>query len=360
MTNNIAAAEATNYAPKRSQYRLFNSKCKTGAPNTILVHGAVIPFPLMLHEVDQPNNLKSLFCDLGSFLHRDCKHNIWSFEYADEPVGLGYVNYGPLDIYGRRLINAIKKVKNESQNDTVNIIAHSMGGLIARYAAQNMKYGRVNKIITLDTGHLGFEMTGLADEVLVDNLPEYEKRHVDCAEDTKPGSRFIKALTKGFNSANYELVSLAAGEGLGGAIGEGSEGSIIIEFEKRLMISESKKYVGSSSTTFFEPLADTVSGIVSSGLSVIEQVFGSNLRTFEQVFGISSRTLFRALDVVDWSSSSMGQCDDTGESTGVDYGVKFDIVDNTDHLIIAVIIDRSQEVYKQIKRHLCKGSVGKR
>jgi hypothetical protein len=126
------------------------------------------------------------------------------------------------------------------------------------------------------------------------------------------------------------------------------------------MISESKKYVGSSSTTFFEPLADTVSGIVSSGLSVIEQVFGSNLRTFEQVFGISSRTLFRALDVVDWSSSSMGQCDDTGESTGVDYGVKFDIVDNTDHLIIAVIIDRSQEVYKQIKRHLCKGSVGKR
>jgi len=73
-----------------------------------------------------------------------------------------------------------------------------------------MRDGKVNKIIALDTGHLGFEMDGLADEVLVDRLPEYEKRHVDCAEDTKPGSDFLTALTEGFSSANCKLVSLAA------------------------------------------------------------------------------------------------------------------------------------------------------
>lgn len=181
--HNLVVGNAKNYGPSDCSYRLWHSDVlDSNKPNIILVHGAVIPFPIMLHKKDRPNNLRLLFIELGSFLHSDYNYNIWSFEYADEPVGeLGYVNYGCLTTYGDRLIDAIKRVKSESKNDTVNIIAHSMGGLIARYAAQkrekkgqNIQYEKVNKIITLDTGHLGFEMAGLVDEVLVDRLPDYE------------------------------------------------------------------------------------------------------------------------------------------------------------------------------------------
>ena len=294
--HDLVVGNARNYGSADCSYRLWHSDTiDPDKPNSILVHGAVIPIPGMLHKIDRPNGLRLLFIELGSFLHSDYNHNIWSFEYADEPVGeLGYVNYGCLNTYGDRLINAIKKVKSESRNDTVNIIAHSMGGLIARYAAQNMGDGKVNKIITLDTGHLGFELAGLADELLVDHLPEYTKRPIDCSEDTKPKSDFVTALTKGFSSANYELVSLAAGEGLGG----------LIPYE------------------------------------------------LEKLLGINSEALFRGIPVVDWSSSSMGQVDDDGRHTHVNYDIKFDIVENTNHLTIAVIIYRHQTAYQQIISNL--------
>lgn len=293
--HNLVVENSKNYGPDDCSYRLWHcGATDSDKPNIILVHGAVIPFPAILHEIDRPNNLRLLFIELGSFLHNDYSYNIWSFEYADEPVGeLGYVNYGCLTTYGDRLIDAIKRVKSESKNDTVSIIAHSMGGLIARYAAQNMQEGKVNKIITLDTGHLGFEMAGLADEVLVDRLPEYEKRHADCAEDTKPGSDFVMALSKGFHSSNYELVSLAAGEGFGGFI----------------------------------------------------------IHELEKLLGINSEVL-KGIPVVDWASSSMGQVDDDRRPTGVNYGIKFDIVENTDHLTIAVIINRKQAAYQQITSNL--------
>jgi hypothetical protein len=106
-----------------------------GNPNTILVHGAVLPLPDTLHTTERPNNC---FFQLGSFLYSDCRHNVWSFEYADERVGElpGYVNYGCLNTYGDRLMEAIQLVESRNQNGAVNIIAHSRGGLVARYAAK--------------------------------------------------------------------------------------------------------------------------------------------------------------------------------------------------------------------------------
>jgi pimeloyl-ACP methyl ester carboxylesterase len=81
------------------------------------------------------------------------------FEYADELFvdhvthENAYLNFGSLTTYGPRLVQAIGIVKTCNPGVDVNIIANSMGGLAARYAAQD---GAVNKIVTLDTGHFGF------------------------------------------------------------------------------------------------------------------------------------------------------------------------------------------------------------
>ncbi len=141
-----------------------------------------------------------VFKNLASLLHNICGHNVWEFEYADicGPVLLPSfpflcercVNYGNLTNYSNELIEAIEKVKSLNSGSAVNIIAHSMGGLIARCAAQEMRNGAVNKIVTLDTGHFGFKFAAFADDVLINQLPLGLKTPVDCAEDARPGSKF--------------------------------------------------------------------------------------------------------------------------------------------------------------------------
>lgn len=125
---NLVVNNVKNYGPSNCCYRLWGSvDLIKDKPNTILVHGSVIPLRLMLHKIDCPKNFLYLTklhpTKLVLFLQSDCKqHNIWSFEYADEDVaGLGYVNYESLVTYGKRLRKAVQTVKSESQNDTVNI-----------------------------------------------------------------------------------------------------------------------------------------------------------------------------------------------------------------------------------------------
>ena len=149
---------------KGKKYRLW---CKTrikGKSIVILVHGAVVPSLSGLHRIDYPNSDKFCFYNLDDLLFHDFQYNVFTFDYADEPIGgLGYVNYGSLEDYGKMLIEAIGKARNFTETSDgsagqVYVIAHSMGGLVARYAVQNIKDIKVRKIITLDTGHHGFEL----------------------------------------------------------------------------------------------------------------------------------------------------------------------------------------------------------
>jgi hypothetical protein len=87
-----------------------------------------------------------------------------------------------------------------------------MGGLVARYAAQHMPAGSVNRLITLDTGHLGFALAGIADDVFVEHLPPVLQPPMDCSLDAAPGSAFMQDLTAGFANRHFELVSLAAND----------------------------------------------------------------------------------------------------------------------------------------------------
>jgi pimeloyl-ACP methyl ester carboxylesterase len=301
--HNLVVNNVKNYGPPNCCYRLWGSVDPIkDKPNIVLVHGSVIPLRHTLHKIDRPNNFlyltKLLPTKLCSFLQDDCKqHNIWSFEYADEDVaGLGYVNYKSLATYGERLRKAIQTVKSESQNDTVNIIAHSMGGLIARYAAQDSNGEKVNKIITLDTGHCGFGLAGIIDDLLkLNTLPEYPRKEVQCSIDAAPApkSEFVQKLTDAFAHRNYELVSLAAGEGLGG-----------LEIE-----------------------------------------------ILEKLLGIRSGSL-KGIAIADWRSSSMGQVDDNGHPINVNHNIKFEIMKGVNHLTIALIMNKNNTVYERIINNL--------
>jgi pimeloyl-ACP methyl ester carboxylesterase len=225
MTTNLTAGYIpVNDGPDNLKYRLWRTfPISQGEPNTILVHGAIVPLPNELYKKDSPNNEKLCgFKNLAPLLHNTCGHNVWEFEYADicGPVLLPSfpflcercVNYGNLTNYSNELIEAIEKVQSLNSGSPVNIIAHSMGGLIARCAAQEMRNGVVNKIVTLDTGHFGFKFASFADDALINLLPLDLKTPVDCAEDARPGSRFLRDLAKNFTYDKYKLLSIAASD----------------------------------------------------------------------------------------------------------------------------------------------------
>jgi len=102
---------------KGKKYRLW---CKTrikGKSIVILVHGAVVPSLSGLHRIDYPNSDKFCFYNLDDLLFHDFQYNVFTFDYADEPIGgLGYVNYGSLEDYGKMLIEAIGIAKDYIKN----------------------------------------------------------------------------------------------------------------------------------------------------------------------------------------------------------------------------------------------------
>jgi len=206
-------------AGQGKQYRLWRGPPITaGNPNIILVHGAVFPLPGEFHDQRDINNYKYCFYDLDRLLYDDggikYKDNVFTFEYADIPINLagdvlGYVNYGDLNKYSKCLVDAIGVVRRENPSGTINIVAHSLGGLVARCAAKQMP-GTINKIITLDTGHYGFELANFVDSLLKSTgvtLPP----GISCSTEVEDGASFITDLNKGFNCNDPQLVSLAAG-----------------------------------------------------------------------------------------------------------------------------------------------------
>jgi len=196
-----------NYHPESEQnftYRIWHAgPIFKGKPNTILVHGAVVP---EIWDTQTKPNTNIHFLNLGQLLRSKAggQHNVWEFEYADEckdnMAHTGCANYGDLNKYVTELIETINLVRSWNPGNNINIIAHSMGGLIARGAVQDPKAGNVDKIITLDTGHFGF------------NLAEYARYFSDQAvvKEVAPGSKFVYDLCKGFQNGQHNLLSLAA------------------------------------------------------------------------------------------------------------------------------------------------------
>jgi len=159
---------------------------------------------------------------LATLLYDEYKDNVFTFEYADEPVkvlfplsdlsvSLGNTNYRSLTAYSECLMDAIKIVQQRNPTGKINIVAHSFGGLIARYAAKHLP-GTVNRIITLDTGHLGFGLANFVDKVLHLVVGSILPSDIACSTDSEIGSSFVTDLNNNFDPNNPKLMSLAAGD----------------------------------------------------------------------------------------------------------------------------------------------------
>jgi len=201
-------------------YRLWCKTITLNKPVVILVHGAVVPLlePNELYDKNCINNEKYCsFNQLDYLLYYDdnLNYNVFTFEYADwvifDPLS---VNYHRLAPYGDCLIEAIGIAKNyiEHQGGTVGpvtVIAHSMGGLIARYAVQALGVEEVKTLITLDTGHRGFDLANVVDDLFVDALSHLIPMPTLCSIDAASGSHFVTALNNEYAQCP-PLLSIAA------------------------------------------------------------------------------------------------------------------------------------------------------
>ena len=196
-----------NYGPMDFSWELWHEgPVFSDKPNVVLVHGIQLYFRLPFIPIGPrigegklryyPDNE---FKELNNLLQmkRFGQSNIWEFEYADTKIGKRYWTHNDIPLYGNRLAEAIDTVISLNNNNLA-VISHSMGGLVARYAAQN--HGSVDKVVTLATGHFGFEFT----------RPVPIARSIPCVAQMQPGSKFLWELNNDFEHGNFKLLSIAA------------------------------------------------------------------------------------------------------------------------------------------------------
>jgi pimeloyl-ACP methyl ester carboxylesterase len=193
-----------NYGPEDFSWELWHEGPVFGQNNVVLVHGAhisIIPLILELGSGKVKGMPDLEFDRLGQLLQQreHGQFNVWEFEYADVKSAGKYWTHGNITEYGGHLQAALDVIRKFNKGD-ISIVAHSMGGLVSRYAAQNM--GGVDKILTLATGHFGFEYTWLGTAVF-----DYP-----CITQMEPGSEFLWDLNSNFQHGSYQLASFAASE----------------------------------------------------------------------------------------------------------------------------------------------------
>jgi pimeloyl-ACP methyl ester carboxylesterase len=109
---------------------------------------------------------------------------------------------GTFDGCRERLIAAVRQGLSDSapgRTAEVDVVAYSMGGLVARHAARPRPDGpalAVRRLFTIASPHRGARMAG---------LPTWDRR----AMDMRPGSPFLAALDEDLAAADYQLVAYA-------------------------------------------------------------------------------------------------------------------------------------------------------
>jgi hypothetical protein len=120
----------------------------------------------------------------------DPRRSLWVFRYYD-------LDRRSFPVYGEALVRLIDFVRDLTAvkqpgeaKPPVNIIAHSMGGLIVREAVQVTLPGLgrraadcINKIVTLGTPHRGISFQGVRDWKIVDADEELERFNPAAQED---------------------------------------------------------------------------------------------------------------------------------------------------------------------------------
>jgi len=219
-----------------------NDECKYNEESypVIFLHGhAFTSWNDPAYSLDAFNNIQlALFQDKyrigGTFLPTDKYSNMVSGEWgkvnfpitvkATYYIGVynaeGEVISAPskqesIDVYAKRLRDVVELVKYRTGRDKVNIIAHSMGGLVAREYIKNGGESSVNKLIMVGTPNHGIYGQ-------VDSFCSVTGASTECGQ-MKSDSSFIRLLNSNdetYGNVNYYTI---AGSGcvLGDVDGDG-------------------------------------------------------------------------------------------------------------------------------------------
>ncbi len=147
------------------------------------------------HAPDDQNPLVMVHgfgCDVGSlgFLVRILEIDGWRVC----PIELDTVGHGVEDL-AWRLLRHIQRVKRRSGARRVDLIGHSLGGLVIRYFVQMLAgYTHVDRVVTIGTPHSGGTLMSYAVEPLrwLGYFPE--KSRGKSADQLLPGSPLYEHL----------------------------------------------------------------------------------------------------------------------------------------------------------------------
>jgi pimeloyl-ACP methyl ester carboxylesterase len=135
-----------NYGPNDYSWRLWHKGPVFERENVVLVHGFKLPGSCKRTRCDEQ------FMKLDDLLQtKEEQYNAWQFEYADNAGGTP----GTIATYASRLGKAVDRISELTGNSLCSIVAHSMGGIVARHYVANGGKSRVAKLLTLATPHMG-------------------------------------------------------------------------------------------------------------------------------------------------------------------------------------------------------------
>src|SRR5262245_5363982 len=188
------------------------------------------------------DSLYKIVVDAGMALHllrttEDPLRTLWVFRYYD-------LDDRSFPLYGRalvRLIDFIRELAAEKQagdKPPVNIIAHSMGGLIVREAIQRAYPERgdaaadhINKVVTLGTPHQGISFNVLKEWIKIDAADELTHFDPKFQRDPSEQSAYVRfseffpperlLTVVGTNFRSYGVAAASALNRLFSVAGEG-------------------------------------------------------------------------------------------------------------------------------------------
>ncbi len=176
----------------KSRWRYRDATNVVGYYRTAVSGPGVLPDPLK--TLDAGYFSGRVIIDPGTALElvqsgEDPRKSLWVFRYYD-------FDDRSLKVYSEALVRVIDFIRDLTvvtsgeKKPPVNLIAHSMGGLIVReavqiaYPAANRKAADViNKIVTLGTPHHGVSFQGVRDVKFVEAQEELERFNPDAQKD---------------------------------------------------------------------------------------------------------------------------------------------------------------------------------
>ena len=147
-------------------------------------------------------------------------HGLESYKAVMKPLGdllekqgvqvffFEYPNDGPIGRSGGELSKKLKALKMKHPKLTLSIVAHSMGGLVARYCVEHMELNpkNITDLVMIGTPHLGSDVSQLQPiaefafqrlPILLGNKQKLDVEldgHGEAAIELMPGSSFLKVL----------------------------------------------------------------------------------------------------------------------------------------------------------------------